>query len=380
MKLFLCSLFITPETKSDFEFLVGRPMKGLKIACITTASQGFVKLSESRNEKPDLSWLEGDVKKAKEIFGCEVDTFDIETMLYDQMIETFSKYDAIWVEGGMTFYLMSATKASGFDKALKKLLKDKIYIGTSAGSMICSKSLDASEWYVGEPEENTNHLEGIGLIDFQIYPHFDECNLEKIKEAKHPDQDYWLLKDGQAVSINDNEITVCGGEILKLCKMETSSKFVVQTYSPAIHKEQAVALFSCRPDIFPANEMEQITKEMLDLGNTTHCKFVCIEDETVLGYLGALLDKETNYWFLDWFSVQPNIQGKGVGSALLSTVEGWLQNQDVNELRVQTCSCDEETKARDFYTKKHFELENTEKDGYALNHSKLTCLKKLSIN
>ena len=380
MRLFLCYSFITPETVKDFEALAERPMKGFKIACITTASQGFVKLCESRNEKPDLLWLESDIKKAKEIFDCEVDSFDIETMHYDQMIETFSKYDAIWVEGGMTFYLMNATKASGFDKALKELLKDKIYIGTSAGSMICSKSLDASEWYVGEPEDNTNHLEGLGLIDFQIYPHFDESNLEKIKEAKHPDQEYWLLKDGQAVLINDDEIKVCGGEITKLCKVETSSKFAIQPFIPLNHKEQTVALFSCRPDIFPANEMEQIKQETEQEGTTTHVKFVATKGDIVLGYCGAIFDNDTNQWHLDWFSVSPAYQSQGVGSALLSEVEAWLKKQDITELRVQTCSCDGEAKARSFYTRKHFELENTENDGYAPNHSKLTYLKKLSVN
>lgn len=216
MKLFLCSSFITRNTQGDFEDLIGKPMKGLIIACITTASQGYVKLCNERNEEPNPSWLEGDITRAKEEFGCIVDTFDIENMPEESLQTTFAKYDAIWVEGGMTFYLINAIYRTGFGKILKKLLESKVYIGTSAGSMICSKSLDASEWYVGEPEENPNHLEGLGLIPFQIYPHFDEKNLERIKELRHKEQQYWLLKDGQAVCVNDNEIKVCGGEITKL--------------------------------------------------------------------------------------------------------------------------------------------------------------------
>jgi hypothetical protein len=105
MKLFLCSSFITKETQKDFEILAKKPMKGLRIACITTASRGYVKLCESSGEKADLSWLGGDINSAKEEFGCLVNTFDIEAMSTEEMLNNFSSYDAIWVEGGMTFTL-----------------------------------------------------------------------------------------------------------------------------------------------------------------------------------------------------------------------------------------------------------------------------------
>lgn len=157
-------------------------------------------------------------------------------------------------------------------------------------------------------------------------------------------------------------------------------RYSIQEYIPEKHKTQTVALFAFRPDIFPINEMDQIKIGLNDIGDSTHCKFVCTEKGTVLGYLGALLCKETTNWFLDWFSVHPNAQGKGIGSALLSTVERWLQHREVKELRVQTCSCEGETTARNFYTKKHFELENTEIDGYAPSHSKLTYVKILCLN
>jgi peptidase E len=111
---------------------------------------------------------------------------------------------------------MNAVIESGFNKVLLNLLDNIVYVGTSAGSMICSKSLDASEWYIGEPELNSKNLEGLGYIDFQIYPHFEDINLEKIRSAVHKDQKYWLLKNGQAVAINNKDIKVCGGDIIKL--------------------------------------------------------------------------------------------------------------------------------------------------------------------
>lgn len=216
MKLFLCSSFITLETQKDFEALVKRPMKNLKLACITTASKGYISLAQEKGEKIDLSWLEDDIKLARETFGCVVDIFDIEVMSKEQMKETFKNYDVIWMEGGMVIYLMNAIINSGFKPILDELIKDKVYIGSSAGSMVCSKSLDATEWYIGDPEENPNHLEGLGYVDFQIYPHFNPNDLDSIKNARHTDQEYFLLKNGQAVAVEDRVLKMCGGGVVKL--------------------------------------------------------------------------------------------------------------------------------------------------------------------
>ncbi len=210
MKLFLCSGFLSENIKTEFEKFAGISQSiEFKIACIVTGAIGYKLQCKTKNEYPDLSWLDNDLQIARK-FGYKVDQYDISEMKNFNILDL---YDAIWVEGGLTGYLIKEIRKTGFDKYLKNILEKKLYIGTSAGSMICSKSLDASEWYVGEPEEGVGSIPGLGYIDFQVYPHFESINLEEIKSKRHPNQEYWLLKNGQAIGVTNNEITVFGGAI-----------------------------------------------------------------------------------------------------------------------------------------------------------------------
>lgn len=213
MKLFLCSEFITEETKPDFEKLIGRNMQGLNIACIITAAMGYKSIVEARGDVWDLSWLAKDVARAENVFKCKIDKYDFNDMTALERSNLFDKYDGIWVEGGMTGYLLKSIQDYGLRELLVRFAKEKFYIGTSAGSMVCAKSQDASEWFIGEPEEGVSKYEGLGLIPFQFYPHFSEENLPNILEARHSDQEYWLLQDGQAVAFNGKTYKVCGGGI-----------------------------------------------------------------------------------------------------------------------------------------------------------------------
>jgi hypothetical protein len=81
-----------------------------------------------------------------------------------------------------------------------------------------SKSLEIAQWYPGGPEPGAAKVPGMGLLDFEIFPHYDESMLELIKEKKKKDQEYWLLKNTQAISYDNGTIKKHGGEILILPK------------------------------------------------------------------------------------------------------------------------------------------------------------------
>jgi peptidase E len=196
MKLILCSTFLTKETKTNFETFIGRKTEGLKVACIITAAKGYKKLY---GDMADLSFVENEIKFATDDLGFEVIQYDIETMSAQDKIDMFN-CDGVWVEGGLTGYLINAVMDHNFYDILIRFAKEKFYIGTSAGSMITSKDLDASEWYIGEPEEGIDRYNGLGLTDFQIYPHYVEKDYDAICDASVPTNAYLLLKDGQAIA------------------------------------------------------------------------------------------------------------------------------------------------------------------------------------
>jgi len=132
-------------------------------------------------------------------------------------LRVFDQYDGIWIEGGLMLPLVKAIYKTRFDTFLMNYLqKDTFFVGTSAGSMVCATSLDCAEWYIGEPEPGVAKYKGLGLVDYQIYPHFNKTNLPAILSARLKHEEYWLLKDGQAISFDGNAHKICGGDITVL--------------------------------------------------------------------------------------------------------------------------------------------------------------------
>lgn len=138
------------------------------------------------------------------------------------------------------------------------------------------------------------------------------------------------------------------------------------------YKDAVLNIFKQRPDIFPKNEIDELSQQLNEENTQQHIKYVAFLEDKIVGYCGAFYNNNTARWELDWFAVDKNAQNKGAGKGLLNEVKTWLKQQYVNKVYVQTCSCEGEKNARDFYVKNGFSLISTEKNGYAVEHDKLT--------
>ena len=103
------------------------------------------------------------------------------------------------------------------DRFLPELLEaGSVYVGSSAGSMVAAHSLGVTEWYLGEEEKGAEVIPGLGLVDFEIYPHYEESMYETIKEKRENSHGggeknpLYLLKNGEAITVENNVITVLG--------------------------------------------------------------------------------------------------------------------------------------------------------------------------
>jgi dipeptidase E len=142
--------------------------------------------------------------------------------LADETIKSLEKlfvYDIIYINGGYSGYLAEVMRKSGFDKRLPELLaKGIIYVGSSAGSMVLSKVQDAASFYFGEPEPEALDIGGLGLVDFEFYPMHDhrwtEDLVDKIKEKRNKKLKYYLVRDGQAISLDNDTIKLYGDIII----------------------------------------------------------------------------------------------------------------------------------------------------------------------
>lgn len=104
-----------------------------------------------------------------------VNLIDVDASIKDahEMLKTS---DIVFLMGGSPYLQMEGINKYG----LKEYIKDiPLVIGISAGSMNQSKRVV----YEDENNKKLYDYEGLGLIDFNIYPHFDFKNIELLKES-----------------------------------------------------------------------------------------------------------------------------------------------------------------------------------------------------
>ena len=107
-------------------------------------------------------------------------------------LEEAESFDAIFVSGGDANVLCREMSRTGFDEVLTAAVKaGLIYVGISAGSMFAAGNL----------------IEGLQFIPNRVIPHWNGDKMNKLPEN---DGDI-LLSDGQAVSIEDDYISILNG-------------------------------------------------------------------------------------------------------------------------------------------------------------------------
>lgn len=179
MKLFLTSSGFSESNKAEFIKLLGRDPQGLKVAFIPTASSQDSDL-ESRNFY--LTQAQNSILD----LGMTYEIINLEKQNPNFIVDNLSKFDIVFVDGGNTFYLMNEMNKSGFTEHVREILKDKVYVGVSAGSVVAGPDITLAGWEPGD-ENNIGlvNMKGLHLVDFCIMPHWDGRAYEEAKNYNH---------------------------------------------------------------------------------------------------------------------------------------------------------------------------------------------------
>ena len=177
---------------------------GNKILLIANARDAKVQ-NELEKEK-----IEQNIKMLENI-GFEVEILDLKKYFKDskKLYEDLKQYNSFCVIGGNVFVLRQAMKLSGFDKYLCDNISNKmLYVGYSAGCCVLAKNLNGYQ-IVDQPinpyNDNDVIYEGIGLIDYNIAPHYKSEHKESEiieKLVEYMDKNnivYKTLKDGEVI-------------------------------------------------------------------------------------------------------------------------------------------------------------------------------------
>lgn len=210
MKLLLTSSnFTTEEIISKTEEMVEKPRNKISMAVINEAYSV---------EDDNFRWVVDDLNRVYKNFGGNLEFVNLLALDLKTVKMRIMRNDAIFVVGGHTDYLMSVFNKTGFAKLLPELLKTKLYIGSSAGSMVMGKRLSTEAYKVFYSErENFGISKYMKFVDFSIMPHMDsqyfplrKSNLiEAAKVTKHP---IYGIRDDTAIVVDGNKLKVIGSE------------------------------------------------------------------------------------------------------------------------------------------------------------------------
>lgn len=215
MKFLLTSGGITNTTLARAVLdMLGRAAEEIKLAFVPTAANV---------EAGDKSWLIDDLVNFKKQGYASVDIVDIAAIPKDVWLPRLEAANVWCFGGGNEQYLARIFRESGLRELLPNLLKNRLYIGISAGSMAAGKFLPLELLEVVYEEEelksiDREHLEpSLGLVDVYIIPHLNspyfprtrEHILSSIKNKLYGN--LYALDDQCALKVQNGNIEVIGG-------------------------------------------------------------------------------------------------------------------------------------------------------------------------
>ncbi len=197
------------DIKDEILKILPRPANQINVAYITTASK----------PSTDKAFVEKD-RKIMEELGFNIEEIDIEGKNQKTLFRLLKDINIIYVQGGNTFYLLNAIRESGFDEVVKDMIaQGKIYIGVSAGSMVCGQTIETGLWKSADRNViGLKDLTGLNLVPFNLFVHYAPKWHSTIKhEANRSKYPVRILTDQQGFLIRNNKIDLVGtGEEIKI--------------------------------------------------------------------------------------------------------------------------------------------------------------------
>jgi dipeptidase E len=211
LKLLLTSAGIKNASIQDaLVGLLGKPIAESSALCIPTAiyakpsgadrSWRFISGQEPRCPMSELGW--------KSLGVLELTALpSIDEELWVPMVR---ETDVLLVNGGDALYLAHWMRQSGLADLLPSL-RDAVWVGLSAGSMVMTPSI--GEDFVGW-KPPTGGDRALGMVDFSIFPHLDH---EDLPENTIADAERWAagmpvpayaIDDETAIKVVDGAVEV----------------------------------------------------------------------------------------------------------------------------------------------------------------------------
>ncbi|MFI0898352.1 Type 1 glutamine amidotransferase-like domain-containing protein [Streptomyces sp. NPDC020983] len=211
MKLLLTSAGVkNPSIRQALVDLLGKPIEEADALCIPTAGYGHPMGSPAgawrfvtgRSTTPmcELGWRSMGLLELTALPSIGV----------ERWLPWVRQADVLLANGGDALYLCHWMRQSGLAELLPSL-RDKVWVGLSAGSMVMAPRIgeDFVEW-----KPPTGNDETLGLVDFSLFPHLDHPALPENTMASAerwaatlPNPAY-AIDDETAVKVADGAVEI----------------------------------------------------------------------------------------------------------------------------------------------------------------------------
>lgn len=172
----------------------------------------------SNVESGDKQWLIEDLKNIQKQNFKSVAITDISAVPENIWRPQLEDADVLFFEGGNSYHLMRSLNESGLTALLPELLRTRVYMGVSAGSMVTGPYIDLRmlRSIYGEDTESDS-IKGLGYVDFYILPHLNSLEFplrtgNYLEQAlKGISRKTYVLDDQSVIRVEDARIAVVGG-------------------------------------------------------------------------------------------------------------------------------------------------------------------------
>ncbi len=208
MKLLLTSGGVTnPSIARTLFALVGKGPSETSLAVVPTAANV---------QKGDKMWLIDDLVRLKGQGFRSIDIVDISAVARELWLSRLEEADVLYFEGGNRYHLIEWVTRSGLEGALQELLKNKVYVGMSAGSMITAKRLGLTLSHVvfEDDLDRTEDLNGLGYVGFSFLPHLNNPYFKNLRDdflqgaVKNVSERVYALDDNSALKVVGDTVEV----------------------------------------------------------------------------------------------------------------------------------------------------------------------------
>ncbi|NTW15018.1 MAG: type 1 glutamine amidotransferase-like domain-containing protein [Candidatus Moranbacteria bacterium] len=205
MKLLLTSNGVSNRSIADALLaLVGKSFSDSALVFVSTAANV---------ETGDKSWLIDNLVQFRNLGFGKTDIVDIAALPKDRWMPRLEEADVIVFGGGNTSYLMDRIIRSGLKDSLPELLKSRVFVGISAGSVIACESIDKREAgsLYGEEIIGYDADEGLGYFGSIIRPHLgsEGIGMDRMEDlSERFNETFYAIDDQTAIVSDEGRIEV----------------------------------------------------------------------------------------------------------------------------------------------------------------------------